>query len=101
MINELRQATSGMTRLTLQISGSVQGVGLRYTLRQRANVLGLAGFARNNPDGTVIVVAEGPRERLQAFLYWCYTGVRIARIDKLTPTWGPATDEFQGFSILT
>ena len=41
------------------VSGRVQGVGYRYFTLQAARALKVAGFARNQPDGTVEVVAEG------------------------------------------
>jgi acylphosphatase len=41
------------------VQGRVQGVGYRYFVLRSAEELGLAGYARNQPDGTVEVVAEG------------------------------------------
>jgi acylphosphatase len=49
-------------RLTVELCGQVQGVGLRWWVRQRARELGLRGHARNLDDGRVEVVVEGPRE---------------------------------------
>jgi acylphosphatase len=46
------------------VSGRVQGVGYRYFVLRAAAALGLSGFARNQPDGSVEVVAEGPGEAL-------------------------------------
>ena len=41
------------------VRGRVQGVGYRYFVLRQADALGVAGFARNLPDGSVEVVAEG------------------------------------------
>lgn len=49
------------------IRGRVQGVGYRYFTSREAESLGVAGFARNLPDGGVEVVAEAPEEALAAF----------------------------------
>jgi len=49
------------------VKGRVQGVGYRYFVLRQAEALGIAGFARNLPDGRVEVVAEGPDEVLEAF----------------------------------
>ena len=49
------------------VRGRVQGVGFRYFARQRADVHGVSGFVRNQPDGTVEVHAEGAAEALAAF----------------------------------
>jgi len=50
-----------------RVSGRVQGVGYRYFARQQAERMGVAGFARNLPDGSVEVFAEGEPEALSAF----------------------------------
>jgi acylphosphatase len=47
------------------VRGRVQGVGYRYFVMQEAAGLGIAGFARNLPDGSVEVVAEGDDPVLQ------------------------------------
>ena len=49
------------------VNGRVQGVGYRYFVLREAEALGVAGFARNLPDGRVEVVAEGPEDALQRF----------------------------------
>ena len=46
------------------VQGRVQGVGYRYFVLQEAEALGVSGFARNRPDGSVEVVAEGSDEAL-------------------------------------
>jgi acylphosphatase len=46
------------------VFGRVQGVGYRYFVLREAEGLGVSGFARNRPDGSVEVVAEGPEETL-------------------------------------
>ena len=53
------------TRLTAWVHGHVQGVGFRWWTRLRALELGLTGYASNQPDGRVLVVAQG-RARLRA-----------------------------------
>ncbi len=64
-------AGPGTVRLTVRVSGRVQGVGFRWWARARALELGLTGSATNTEDGRVEVVAQGPRadcERLLALL---------------------------------
>jgi acylphosphatase len=57
-----------VTRLTIWVTGRVQGVGMRWWIRSRALELGLAGWARNTEDGRVEVVAQGDRAAAQALL---------------------------------
>jgi acylphosphatase len=56
-----------MPAYRFRVRGRVQGVGFRYFARQRADRLGIAGFARNLPDGSVEVIAEGEAEAMAAF----------------------------------
>ena len=57
-----------MIRVVAVVSGHVQGVGYRYFVRERARATGLAGSARNLPDGRVEVVLEGPEDDVRAVL---------------------------------
>jgi acylphosphatase len=66
------------------ISGRVQGVGFRYSLVERARSRGLAGWVRNNADGTVEAVLEGPPDAVEALLAWCRRGPGAARVEDVT-----------------
>lgn len=61
-------STDPTVRCTVFVRGHVQGVGFRWWTRARALAIGLAGWARNTADGRVEVVAEGPREAVEALL---------------------------------
>jgi acylphosphatase len=52
---------NGHARVVARVEGGVQGVGFRWFVQRVAGELGLAGSATNLPDGSVEVVAEGPR----------------------------------------
>jgi len=86
-------------RLGLHVRGRVQGVGYRAATRTQARALGLEGWVRNEPDGTVTVVAEGSRDDLRSLLEACEEGPPSARVDRVEATWGDATGEFSGFDI--
>lgn len=55
-------------RLTAWVHGHVQGVGFRWWTRSRALELGLTGYAANQTDGRVLVVAQGPRDACEQLL---------------------------------
>lgn len=75
---------------TFRIHGRAQGVFFRQSACQEAQRLGLAGYARNNPDGTVTLEAEGPAEALAALEAWCQHGPPAARVDRVAVETGPA-----------
>ena len=56
------------TRVVAVVSGHVQGVGYRWFVRELASAAGLAGSARNLPDGRVEVVAEGDDDAVRALI---------------------------------
>ena len=62
------------------VSGEVQGVGFRYFVQEKAASLGLAGWARNLPDGRVEVYATGPAARLDDLAAALHIGPRAARV---------------------
>lgn len=64
-----------------RITGRVQGVGYRYFALASAQHLGVAGFARNLPDGSVEVVAEGRAEAVLAFEEKLREGPAFARVE--------------------
>jgi acylphosphatase len=55
-------------RAVAVVSGHVQAVGYRWFVREQASAAGLAGSARNLPDGRVEVVLEGPDDAVSAVL---------------------------------
>ena len=87
------------SRLTARVRGYVQGVGYRWFARQRAQALGLTGYARNEADGSVQVVAEGERALLERLLAELRRGPEEADVSDIEVGWGQATGEFQGFQI--
>lgn len=86
-------------RLSMLISGKVQGVYYRASLAEEANRLGVTGYARNLPDGRVEIVAEGAHEALIAIRQWCSNGPPAAVVDRVEVTEGPATGEFSSFEV--
>lgn len=76
----------------------MQGVGFRYQARSRAQSLGLAGFVRNLPDGSVEAVFEGEDDRVESMVEWSRHGPPGARVDDVEVSWEQSTGE-QGFAV--
>ena len=68
-------------RVRVLVRGFVQAVGFRATARSRARSLEVAGWVRNNADGTVEAELEGPPDRVDALVDWFRHGPRGARVD--------------------
>lgn len=66
---------------------------------QVANQLGLVGWAGNEPDGTVKIVAEGPTGKLEELISWCKKGLPPAEVVKTEALWQKYSGEFNDFSI--
>ena len=65
------------------ITGRVQGVGYRYSVVTMARRLGLVGWVRNAPDGSVETRAQGPGPVLDEFVTFLHQGPRVARVDSV------------------
>jgi len=85
--------------LNIKIFGFVQGVFFRLTAKEEAGKLGVTGFAKNDPDGSVYIEAEGPKEKLDEFIKWCHEGPSAAQVDKVVVSAGPLKNfsEFEAY----
>ena len=79
MSREPKQAELQCRRYVVR--GRVQGVGFRFFVEREAHMLGIAGWVRNNFDGTVEVLAMGSREQLMGLRGRLREGPRAARVD--------------------
>lgn len=75
--------------LNIRIYGRVQGVSFRESAKAEAEKLGLVGFVRNEPDGSVYIEVEGTKEDLDKFLIWCNDGSEAAEVEKVEVTKDP------------
>jgi acylphosphatase len=65
------------------VRGRVQGVGFRWFVEREAHMLGIAGWVRNNHDGSVEVLAQGTRDQLSGLHSRLREGPRAARVDSV------------------
>ncbi|MEY4744721.1 MAG: hypothetical protein RL272_666 [Candidatus Parcubacteria bacterium] len=80
------------------VTGRVQGVFFRGTAKGEADRLGIAGYARNEPDGSVRIEAEGDGDALDRFVSWCGRGPDFADVKAVTVHDGGGA-HFSGFTI--
>ena len=88
-----------MKRLRIVVHGRVQGVMYREFTRREAEKLGVTGYTRNLPDGTVEVIAEGEEKQLNELVQKCKKGPLLAFVEKLDIQEKKPTGEFEGFDI--
>jgi len=86
-------------RITVLVSGRVQGVGYRHFTRKKALELGLSGYAENLSDGRVEVVAEGEKADLELLIHHLRQGPRGALVLQLDVQWSEAAG-LKGFQTL-
>lgn len=86
-------------RIRLNIIGRVQGVFYRAGTRREALSLGLTGWVRNLPDGSVEVVAEGEEDQLKKLISWCRRGPPLAIVRSVEVKREPPVNEFETFSV--
>lgn len=82
------------------ISGRVQGVFFRMETKRMADKLGVFGWVRNQPDGTVEAVFEADRKNVDAALSWCRKGPALSSVEQVDLNWEAYTGEFEGFKIV-
>ena len=71
----------GVRAVDVTVRGRVQGVSFRAYAEEQAARLGVAGWIRNEPDGSVAGHFEGEPGAVDALVEWCRTGPRLARVD--------------------
>ncbi len=70
-------------RVSVRVTGKVQGVFYRASTRDKAMALGLKGFVRNEPDDSVYIEAEGNEQQLNELIAWCRQGPPRAEVSDL------------------
>jgi len=91
---------AGGARAHAIVTGIVQGVSFRWWTRREAETIGVTGWVRNRDDGSVELVAEGPRVSVERLLTACRRGPSGAAVDDVAVNWEPFTAEFSRFAIV-
>jgi acylphosphatase len=91
--------TATQRRIRIRVFGLVRGVFFRAAARDVANNLGLPGFARNEPDGSVTLEAQGKPADLKRFAAWCRRGPPGAHVERLETESTDQLAQSEGFGI--
>ena len=91
--------SNAIEELHAYVYGRVQGVGFRYFVVQKAHELALRGYARNGSDGSVEVLAQGPRPALERLLLHLRRGPSAAHVRDVRVAWGTPTESVSGFHV--
>lgn len=90
-----------MKRVHVFLTGNVQGVGLRYFLRNKAMRLKVNGFVKNLKDGRVEAVFEGNDNDLNTMLDFCRRGTFVSKVVDVDVKEESFRNEFREFEIRT
>ncbi len=87
-------------RKHLIIEGRVQGVWFRESTRRQAASLGVSGWVKNRPEGTVEAMLEGPEDAVSRLVFWCGKGPSAARVTGIQETEESWRGEFDSFDVV-
>ena len=93
------KSNNAIEELHAFVYGRVQGVGFRYFVIQKAHALALRGYTRNESDGSVEVLAQGPRPSLEQLLLYLRQGPPAAHVRDVRVMWGTPTEHISGFHL--
>ena len=89
-----------MKMLSATVEGRVQGVGYRMFARDVARRLGVSGYVRNLPDGSVHVAASGDEATLRELIRHLERGPWGARVESVQCEWSEGESyEYAGFEV--
>src|SRR5437868_14519789 len=90
---------NNIQELHAYVHGRVQGVGFRYYVVEEALALGLRGYARNEYDGSVEVLAQGPRPALERLVAVLWKGPSAAQVSEVNTRRGQPRKHLSGFHV--
>jgi len=88
-----------LLRAHVIVYGLVQGVWFRASTKDEADRLGVSGWVKNLPDGSVEAVFEGEKKKVEEIVGWCYRGPSGAKVSKVEIAWETYKKEFGHFDI--
>ncbi|MBU3902062.1 MAG: acylphosphatase [Candidatus Thermoplasmatota archaeon] len=87
-----------MVQVRVKFYGIVQGVFFRANIKRKAREMGINGYVRNMPDGSVEAVFEGDEKKVKEIIDWCSTKIHMARVTNVDVKY-ENIEEFSDFEI--
>jgi len=87
-------------QIRVSIMGRVQGVCFRAETKKQADRIGLTGWVKNQPDGSVAAVFEGDADGIAQMTDWCHRGPSFSRVDRVEIETENSLSGFTAFDIL-
>jgi len=89
-----------MKHIQIHVVGKVQGVFFRKSTKTTAEYLGIKGWVKNLPNGSVLIEAQGTDDALSKLIDWCKIGPTYARVDRVeVEEVLKSTSVFQSFEV--
>lgn len=88
-----------MVQYEIKVNGKVQGVGFRYFTKKQADILGLKGWVKNAPDGSVLVLVQGHQTDVDTFTDYLRIGPTRSRVSGLHKVEMQVVNVFSEFTI--
>lgn len=89
-----------MVEIYCVITGQVQGVAYRAYVQETATHMNLVGYAKNQSDGSVLVVVQGGPDSLKEFVEYLHEGSLLSKVEGVAVEWRSASKTFSEFSVL-
>lgn len=89
-----------MIEMHAVITGQVQGVAYRTYVQESATQLGLVGYVKNEPDGSVFVLAQGIPDILKEFVEYLNEGSLMSKVEGVAVDWRSVSATYGEFSVL-
>lgn len=86
--------------IRVRVTGRVQGVGFRDWMRLQADELGLKGWVRNEPDGSVAGLIVGPEDKVAEMIQRLWKGPRLASVSDVKTEPAAASEMPDDFRIV-
>lgn len=90
----------GFKEAEIEVYGRVQGVNFRSTLKKGADSLGLKGYTLNKKEGSVFVVVQGKKEKIEEFLRWIKRSPGFSKVSRLECEWVAPRARYSAFDII-